>query len=300
MAGGTSTVRNARPITTRGATRHTWADLKTFMHAPVNTVSREALITRRVLSDLAIAAAHAGYALRTFTPDVDRDGVDIVLSDGDCTVPVQLKTSMYPIRQNHYFKGIHAGLLRPPLLVAEHIGFEPTQFGSGQAGALVVVAVDIVPPGRADDGLPRLDLQYWICSAEILVALQMGWVPCATSVAQRSAAKLLRNLQQSSSHARVTVCGRGLIPATSPGALLTLLGLHSYGQHQRHYGWQTHLCSALYGPLGEARSRSEKLSEVLPATSEQNAETAARETAAERVVQALGSCVRWREPPTDG
>lgn len=281
-------------LSTRAPKSTTWQTLGEFMRHSMNSVSREAILTRRVLYDLSIAAAHGGYALDVFAPDVDRNGVDVVLSDADRTVPVQLKATVNPLGPGSKFKYIHAGVLRPHIHVAEHLGFEPGQFGTGQAGAVVAIEATLVPASPTDpDAPPRVDLRYWVTSAEILVALREGYVADAPDSAAKAAEALIQELHRKTSHERVDVGRRCFVPAVSPGAVLTLLGLHSHLPFRDHQAWEYNLSQALKRPTADELARYKTVAESAPGKSARDVEECERAAHRDQVGLAFQACVAW-------
>jgi len=66
--------------------------LQEFLNKPKFSHSREALFNHKLLYDLKLVAARAGYHLSVYFPDVDHEGFDIILDDGDNLKKIQLKT----------------------------------------------------------------------------------------------------------------------------------------------------------------------------------------------------------------
>lgn len=271
-------------------------DLTDFLQRPVDTTSREALLTRRFLYDMSLSAAHAGYALQIFTPDVDREGVDVVLSDADMVKPLQLKSTVVPLFKSPKktiptITGVHGGLLKPDLNIAEQIGFAPTVSGTGQGGA--VVLIEII---KVDQSALRIDVRYWISDAYILAALANGLVPSAPQAASAAATKLCNALCNGTTHDRVSIPPNCFVPAASAAALLTLAGLHSHGQSQTHHTWQVNLCETLRHHSAE---ENRQLGAVPPNTPEM-ARKKLDEVHAEKVREAFAACVAssfFKSPP---
>lgn len=257
-------------------------NLGEFMADSVNTTSREVTLRWRLLYELSIAAAHSGIALQTFLPDVDREGFDIVLSDDDETRPFQLKATRRVVDSLFEIDGVHCGTLRPSYDVAENIGFQPTQSGTGQHGCIVLTEIFGV-----DNVEPRLDVRYWITDAHILAALSRteGLVPGAPPEAQHDASALIEVLQQGTHHDRVNLRGSCFIPAASAGALLALAGFHS---HITTPPWQYNL-----GELMRVRTTEETArlaTSGMTAAEVQNRWDQAR---VEQVRVTFRNCLKW-------
>lgn len=113
-------------------------NLRVFLNASENSVTRERLFFNRFYYDLKLAAAHRGIALTVYEPEVDRDGFDVVIDDGDVTRFVQLKTvlktsptSLWRTRKR---------FLRPDRTLAEPQGIGGAD--SGKGGAVVLIEID--------------------------------------------------------------------------------------------------------------------------------------------------------------
>lgn len=138
--------------------------LATFLHADANTVTRERLLFHRFCFDTCLAAARDGYPLAVLSIEVDREGFDVVLDDGDRERRIQLKivdgtTGKWSVPKR---------LIRPEAPVAARLGFRTTIEGKGIGGAIVVM--------EYDTATPALDVRYLLCDAHILAARAHGWI----------------------------------------------------------------------------------------------------------------------------
>ena len=66
-------------------------NLESFLFKEKNSRTKESLVNYRLFYDLKLAAALDGYDLSLYTPDVDRDGFDIIIDDHDSVRKIQLK-----------------------------------------------------------------------------------------------------------------------------------------------------------------------------------------------------------------
>lgn len=57
--------------------------LAQYLREAANSVGREKTFNYRLYFDLKLAAALGNYHLQVFQPDVDKDGYDLVLEDGN-------------------------------------------------------------------------------------------------------------------------------------------------------------------------------------------------------------------------
>ena len=195
--------------------------------ADENTVTRERLLFHRFCFDMYLAAARRSYPLAVLSIEVDREGFDVMLDDGDRERRIQLKavdakTSSWKTTKR---------FLRPEAIDAESLRFSPTMDGIGVGGAVIVMQYD---PGAAD-----LNIRYLFCDAHILNAIEQGWVPQkqrqgrgrpagATDTAHTLLEKLYRGV--GSEDIRIS---KGLfVEARGPDHLLALLEMHSLQDSQ--------------------------------------------------------------------
>jgi hypothetical protein len=114
--------------------------LPEFFDDSHNNTSREKMFFNRLYFDLKLAAAHSNYALSIFAPEVDRDGFDVSLDDGDLDRRFQLKTVLKTAGTNSW--KIHKRLLRPSLEYAQSLGFPQSPGGIGLQGCFILIEID--------------------------------------------------------------------------------------------------------------------------------------------------------------
>jgi hypothetical protein len=66
--------------------------LPDFLRDPKNSVTKERIYFHKLVFDLQLAAAKANYALQLFQLEVDREGFDLVVNDGELERRLQVKT----------------------------------------------------------------------------------------------------------------------------------------------------------------------------------------------------------------
>lgn len=202
------------------------ADLKSFLNNPVNSVTRERLFYNRLYYDLKLAAAHRGYALTLYEPEVDRDGFDVVLDDGDATRFVQLKTVLTSSATTTW--DISKRFLRPEPVLADSYGIVPAEAGKG--GAVVLIEIDAT--------MPVPTISYRVCDFSILLIISTvlgraaATPPGARFLGSRRtvADASWLELQRGSPRDKVKLNKSSFLKAKSPAGLLSLLGLHSDNQ----------------------------------------------------------------------
>lgn len=188
-------------------------ELRRFLSTDANTTSREVTLAHRTLFDLKIAAARRGYDLRAFAPDVDRDGYDIVLEDGDNLVRLQLKATL---DEGASATNVHKALLRPRLHSCRTLGFEQSPYGVGLGGGILQTVADV----SENDVV----LRYRYTDAHILVAFEWGVVDGPRSDARN---RIMGELREGIGSERVSLTPSMMLVPKSTDALLALMGLHS-------------------------------------------------------------------------
>ena len=114
--------------------------LEKYLFEPSNSHARESIINHKLLFDLKIAAAERGYFLNTYLPEVDQDGFDIIFDDHDLVIKTQIKTVMAGARTLGW--RIKKRILRPDLDMIEKLGFEPSPYGEGVGGGVILIQIN--------------------------------------------------------------------------------------------------------------------------------------------------------------
>ena len=199
------------------------SDLRKFLKEAANTTARESLIGSRISYDLKLKAALKGYDLRIYTPDVDRDGFDMILDDRSREVKVQVKTVMDDSKTTSW--RIHKTMLRPSFEICEPLGFEESPSGTGIQGGIILV--ELSP--RIDS----LDVMYYYTDILVITALFRRIVNKTPRIAKSTLHSFYRRIQTGTSHERISVPRSFFLRAKTPDHLLGLMGLHS----ESHVGW---------------------------------------------------------------
>lgn len=135
-------------------------NLREFFAHGINSVTRERIFFNRLSFDLKIAAARAGYHLHLYEPDVDRDGFDIVMEDGDNGIGwFQMKAVLLSSATSTWETTI--GFIRPPHTLGEAFRFAPAECGRG--GGVILIEID--------DSTASGSVKYYYTDFRILTAL---------------------------------------------------------------------------------------------------------------------------------
>lgn len=217
-------LRTAESCYDAGVRRPT-SDITTFLKAPENSVTRERLLFHKLSFDMYCAAARRGYALVVFTPEVDREGYDLVLDDGDNECRIQLKSILASSKAGIW--KTRKRFLRPLLRNAEWFGFDLSPEGVGLGGGLVLMECE-----------EDLGITYHYTDLLILAALSHGWIPGKAPVRQQrtagsprtpgeQASDIITKLRVGSGEERVDLPIGVFVTAKGIDQLLPLIGLHS-------------------------------------------------------------------------
>jgi hypothetical protein len=205
-----------------------------FLKAERNSVTREALLRHKFIFDVGLAAARRGYALQVFLGEVDREGFDVVVDDGDNTRKVQLKSVMgkrkiWPVQKN---------LLRPEPQDVATFGLLAAPPSTGVGGAVVLQIVSC----EAD----AIEITYAVTDMALLCAMEAGLITKRVGGTMKRATigALIDATVTGKRTDRVYIPRNAFVRTRSSGHLLAALGLHSADVH----------CGDLGGLVGMAKS----------------------------------------------
>jgi hypothetical protein len=201
--------------------------LREFISNSLNQTTRERIFFNRLAFDLKIAAARVGYHMHLYEPDVDRDGFDIIVEDGETTRYLQLKAVLSSADKNNWQVSID--LLRPKPVVIECYGKAPVEGGRG--GGVILIEIN----DEDENG----DVTYSYTDFDIIVAISQGYLvekKLEQSGRERLAKDYIeqagRSVSRIWSGARsdsVDLLRRQFVRLIDANALLELIGLRSKG-----------------------------------------------------------------------
>ena len=201
--------------------------LESFLFKEENSRTKESLVNYRLFYDLKLAAALRGYDLSLYTPDVDRDGFDIILDDQDSVRKIQLKTVLKKATTSTWH--IHKTMLRPDDEFCEQLGFEPTQSGIGVQGGVILMELD--PLNHS------MEIRYHYTDVFVITALYLNIVNRSPKIRSTIFDTFYQNIRDGSSNEKMPVPKSLFVEAKGPEHLLGLMGLHNRINH----GWWHHL-----------------------------------------------------------
>lgn len=209
--------------------------LKEFLGTDANFHFREELFNHRLLYDLKLATIAArGYALLTYTSNVDHDGFDVILDDRDHLKKIQLKASARWAKTASW--DIHRTIIRPKPMVMERLGFEVSP-NCGVEGGVVLIDFDV------DEKTSSVDVKYWFADIYTISAIALKMLPRHTKTVE-AALNLRAELFKKGSNEKIAVARGLFVQALNAQHLLALIGLHS-GIHGGD--WRTDVLRAASG-----------------------------------------------------
>lgn len=218
--GATTTKKKSRPPKPQNT-------LREFISNSLNQTTRERIFFNRLAFDLKIAAARVGYHMHLYEPDVDRDGFDIIVEDGETTRYLQLKAVLASADKNYW--PISVDLFRPRPEVAEFYGKAPVEGGRG--GGVILIEID----DENEDG----NVTYSYTDFDFIAAIAQGYLvenkllkngkerfePGYMEQAQRA----LNWFWSAKRSETVDLLRRQFLRLTDANALLEVIGLRSKG-----------------------------------------------------------------------
>lgn len=199
------------------------SQLAEFLVLEKNSVTREHLLTTRLLHDLSTAAAVRGYDLAIYLPVVDRDGFDLIVDDRDTLMPIQLKS----------FAGaaskwkVHRRLLRPTRHYVTAYGFEESPRGEGLGGGVILIDIQNTET--------QVTPSYLYTDINVLTAWWLDIIK--RQATHHEVVRKVRGALEAEPHGKVTLTKSSFLRARTPEHLLALAGLHS----RFHGAWPNQL-----------------------------------------------------------
>jgi len=201
--------------------------LENYLYEPKNSHAKESLINNRLFYDLKLAAARRGYFLNIYRPEIDHEGFDIILDDGDSLLKIQLKTKMKNASPNDL--KIHKTLLRPNMDTHEDLGFEASPTGTGYQGGIILIEVE---------DANELKVDYYYTDIILISGIEFEIVNIVNPPKKKKLMRFFKDLMTGMSHEKIKVPLKMLFKARSVDGLLALMGLHN---NANTIGWRYHI-----------------------------------------------------------
>lgn len=217
-----------------------------------NSVFREKLINYKFFYEIKYSAAKARNDIKIYSPEVDRDGYDVLLDDGDRIVPFQLKTFFSTSKTSSW--DIRKNLFRPLHYNCSSLGFEESPEGEGVEGGFILV--EIKTKGNEIE-----DLIYYYTDCYILAAFESGLIRHKNSTYGNNIIQLQKKLKKGSRKEKVKVTSSCLLKVKSVDDILALTDLPSVKQTQWRTSFRNYYKNYLLDKL--VTGEKEELIEIL-------------------------------------
>lgn len=192
-------------------------DLESFLHSAHNSLTRENILRHRFLYDVKLAAAKRGYSLITYQSEVDNEGYDIILDDGDYRKPIQLKSIIKGARTQGWH--IQKKMLRPTLEMAKAMNYDWGHQSTGDGGGIVLQEFVVHNKG--------LEVNYYYTDLFILLLFSECIIERLDRRTRNILLGIVLHYSDGRGNEKIRVTKSMFVKAKSPEALLGLCGLHN-------------------------------------------------------------------------
>lgn len=201
-------------------------NLDDYLKGHSNSVFREKLTNYRFFYEVKLAAARNESDIRIFIPEIDKDGYDVVLDDGDKIKPFQLKAKNKSSTTSEW--EVSKSLLRPHPSNSSCLGFEESPEGEGNEGGFILVELTV-----NKDTIEAFE--YYYTDTYILKAFEIGFLKPINSTYQQNIETLMRELHSGSRREKIKLRKCNLVKVKSVDHLLALADIPSIYHNQ----WQS-------------------------------------------------------------
>jgi hypothetical protein len=191
--------------------------LLTFLQDPRNSQVRESLINNHFYYNIKLAGAKGEVDLQLFRPEVDKEGYDLIINDGDKISMLQLKTKCESSATDDW--DIQKQLLRPGMYNARILGFEESPEGVGYEGSFILIVFNI----QNSD----LIFQYYYTDIFILKAIEEKIIKLDNDRKYQSVLNAINDLSRGSRYDKVNIKLSSLIKISDVSSLLALSDINS-------------------------------------------------------------------------
>jgi len=198
-------------------------DLTSVLNNSENTVTREKMITDRLKYEFKLASFYAGVPMQIFSPEVDRDGYDLILLSDYKLYYLQIKSTL--CRDKNWSNSeyvIHKSILRPDLNHSFVYDKPLPKYGLG--GGILVVVIKVLDE--------NIEFGYYFTSYEVLKLIEHGVINKKAN--KRKASQVLKDLYCSEEE-QVKLTKTCFVRAKGTDELLAICGMHS---KYSNLGWK--------------------------------------------------------------
>ncbi|MBI5217219.1 MAG: hypothetical protein HY960_15810 [Ignavibacteriae bacterium] len=190
-----------------------------------NSLTREKLANYRFFYEVKVAAVKGGSDIQISLPEIDKEGYDVVLDDGDEVRLLQLKTAMSESTTSQW--DIQKQLLRPDKFYAEKLGFELSSEGVGLMGGVVLISIGM---NNTKDAITTFHYSY--CDIFTLKAFEFGFFSYTSPASNTAVKTLISSLTRGRRHQMVTLTRSAFIKVDTIDNLLAIANLNAGSNNQ--------------------------------------------------------------------
>lgn len=191
--------------------------LLTFLQNPRNSQVRESIINNYFYYNVKLAGAKGEVDLQLFRPEVDKEGYDLIINDGDKISMLQLKTKCELSATDDW--DIQKQLLRPSMYNAHIMGFEESPEGVGFEGSFILIVFNIQDS--------NLIFEYYYTDIFILKAIEEKLIKLENDRKYESVLNTIKELTRGNRYDKVNIKLNSLIKISDVSSLLALSDIHS-------------------------------------------------------------------------
>jgi len=185
------------------------------------------MLTCRLQYDLLNAASNCKYPLQIYLPTVDRDGFDIIFSDSQTLVPVQIKSTATKRSQWE----IHREFFRPKYYDFESYKLFSPSYEGGMGGGVVLIDI------KKEQDMLAFSYSYSdYLIVRLLASGHFGYSRLHVKATREALKDMVTNIDGSFILKRKCFLG-----APTSDHLLSLMGLHSTISSQWRREWLDYL-----------------------------------------------------------
>lgn len=199
--------------------------LDQYLKLDKNSVFKEKLVNYRFFYEVKLASARIQNDIHIYIPEIDKDGYDVVLDDGDNIMPFQLKVTNDSSKTSKW--EVQKNLLRPNPLNCALLGYEQSPEGDGTEGGFILISISV-----NTDTIQSFD--YYYTDAYILKAFELGILRYNRNSYKKKTELLIGQLQRGDRREKVVLTKSNLVKVKSVDHLLALADIPSICHNQ----WQ--------------------------------------------------------------
>ena len=199
--------------------------LDQYLKLDKNSVFKEKLVNYRFFYEVKLASARIQNDIHIYIPEIDKDGYDVVLDDGDNIMPFQLKVTNDSSKTSKW--EVQKNLLRSNPLNCALLGYEQSPEGDGTEGGFILISISV-----NTDTIQSFD--YYYTDAYILKAFELGILRYNRNSYKKKTELLIGQLQRGDRREKVVLTKSNLVKVKSVDHLLALADIPSICHNQ----WQ--------------------------------------------------------------